>query len=111
MLLDNHLDELAHGASHFPDFLADSVVQFQRDSAGDAFQLHSFLAPFSLVFPYFYCNNAKTFINIITYPFGKSKDRKGCQAFHAPFPDTFRQCNAIHFLPHHIQDQQFKIFP
>ncbi len=52
MLLDNHLDELAHGASHFPDFPADSVVQFQRDSAGDAFQLHSFLAPFSLVFPF-----------------------------------------------------------
>ena len=46
-----------------------------------------------------------------TYPFGKSKDKKGFQAFHAPFPDTFRQCNAIHFLPHHIQDQQFKIFP
>ena len=52
MLLDNHLDELAHGASHFPDFPADSVMQFQRDSAGDAFQLHSFLAPFSLVFPF-----------------------------------------------------------
>ena len=60
MLSDNHLDELAHGASHFPDFPADSVVQFQRDSAGDAFQLHSFLAPFSLVFPFWatqaYCN-------------------------------------------------------
>ena len=46
MLSDNHLDELAHGASHFPDFPADSVVQFQRDSAGDAFQLHSSFSPF-----------------------------------------------------------------
>ena len=52
MLLDNHLDELAHGASHFPDFPADSVMQFQRDSAGDAFLFHSFLAPFSLGFPF-----------------------------------------------------------
>ena len=52
MLLDNHLDELAHSASRCFDFLADPVMQFQRDSAGDAFQFHSFLAPFSLVFPF-----------------------------------------------------------
>ena len=52
MFHNDHFDEFADCAFRFPDFPADSVVQFQRDSAGDAFQLHSFLAPFSLVFPF-----------------------------------------------------------
>ena len=52
MLSDNHFDELAHSASRCFDFLADPVMQFQRDSAGDAFLFHSFLAPFSLGFPF-----------------------------------------------------------
>ena len=59
MFPDDHFDEFAHRAFPFPDFLADLIVQLQRDFAGYALGFHS---P-SLLFSFFpfratqaYCN-------------------------------------------------------
>ena len=59
MFPDDHFDEFAHGALCFPDFLADLVMQIQRDFAGYAFGFHA-LSFLFLFFPFratqAYCN-------------------------------------------------------
>lgn len=59
MLPDDHFDEFAHRTFRFPDFLADLVMQIQRDFAGYALCFHAL----SLLFSFFpfratqaYCN-------------------------------------------------------
>ena len=44
MLPDDHFDEFAHRTFRFPDFLADLVMQIQRDFAGYALCFHAFRA-------------------------------------------------------------------
>ena len=48
MLPDDHFDEFAHRTFRFPDFLADLVMQIQRDFAGYALCFHAYRSFFVL---------------------------------------------------------------